>query len=364
MKGHKDDGIRRINQFLTCYIHGKYGMHAKYYGYIVGIIFAFSLQGSLPLLLEWRRGPDSPFEMGFHVHSVLLRETLYVGGGDAYGENDFIIMAYDTRSRKWSTLPPYFAINFAMTAVNNQLVLVGGDNHWYETTKVLFVWKPETNEWSQPFPELPTPRSACSAVGYNSWLIIVGGVSSNFYNQHQDIDFNLPIEVLNTQNKQWHTFSKTPQPWKDMKTAVVGDVCYFMGGSKVRTGYCTEWAHSVYGLSLPALLSVLRDHSTDESSSMKHLWKNMPKLEFSRASPLCLNGSLFALGGVDYSQFLYTSSIFLYLSDCEQWQKVADLPEVKIDCTCVMIPDGNVMVAAGFGEEDKGHVRVDLARIR
>ena len=75
-----------------------------------------------------------------------------------------------------------------MTAVNNQLVLAGGDNHWYETAKALFVWKQETKEWSQPFPELATPRSGCSAVGYNSWLIIVGGVSSNFYDQRQDIN--------------------------------------------------------------------------------------------------------------------------------------------------------------------------------
>ena len=307
--------------------------------------------------------------MGHHVQSVLLHDILYVGGGDvvggdAYGENNFIIMVYDTKLKKWSTLPPYFVINFAMTAANNQLVLAGGDNHWYETTKALFVWKPETNEWSQPFPELPTPRSACSAVGYNSWLIIVGGVSSNFYDQHQDIDLNLPVEVLNTGSKQWHTLSNTPEPWKNMKPALVGDVCYFMGGSEVLTRCSTKWwphLYNVHGLSLPALLSAV--HSADKDT--KQMWKEIPKLKFSRASLLSLNGSLLALGGVDTSRYyVVTPSIFLYQSDRKKWQKVADLHEEKLDCTCVVTPDGDLLVAAGFNDRELGNVRVELARLR
>ena len=61
-----------------------------------------------------------PFQMWEYVQSVMVQGTVYVGGGVAgVGSPDYIVMAYDTNSRKWATLPPYKARGFAMTALNN-----------------------------------------------------------------------------------------------------------------------------------------------------------------------------------------------------------------------------------------------------
>lgn len=38
------------------------------------------------------------------------------------------------------------------------------------------------------------------------------------------------VEVVNTITKQWYAAPPTPTPWSYMKTAIVGDTCYFMGG--------------------------------------------------------------------------------------------------------------------------------------
>ena len=38
------------------------------------------------------------------------------------------------------------------------------------------------------------------------------------------------VEVMNTDSKQWYAGPPTPTPWSHMKTAIVGDTCYFMSG--------------------------------------------------------------------------------------------------------------------------------------
>ena len=56
------------------------------------------------------------------------------------GEDNHILMTYDISTGKWATLPLYRAWGFAMTATNNQLVLVGGIEHGGNRIEVLGVW--------------------------------------------------------------------------------------------------------------------------------------------------------------------------------------------------------------------------------
>ena len=68
------------------------------------------------------------FQMSDYMQSVIVQGTVYVGGGyvGRDSRNNYIVMVYDTTSGKWATLPPYRACEFAMTVINNQLLLVGG----------------------------------------------------------------------------------------------------------------------------------------------------------------------------------------------------------------------------------------------
>ena len=282
----------------------------------------------LPLQLKWRRGPDMPFGMRGCIQSVQVQGTLYVGGGGAGGDNQYIVMTYDISAGKWATLPPYSKRYFAMTAINNHLVLVGGLGRDGVKSKVLGVWNEDSKKWTHPYPDMTTPRYSCSAVVYNQYLVVAGGYRGAS-------DRLSSVEVMNTDTEQWYAGPPTPVAWSGMKTAIVGDTCYFMGGGS-EGGYTNK----VYSVSLPALISQLNSDKDTQT------WKELPQLPVTLAAPLSISGSLLAVGGWDKDAS--STALHLYQPDAGQWVKVADMPTQRCYCTCTMIANKELVVAAGY----------------
>ena len=290
-----------------------------------------------------------PFGMDGYIQSVVLvvKRTVYVGGGYAGtgSDSNYIVMTYDISTGKWATLPPYRAQGFAMTAINNQLVLVGGREHggW---SKVLGVWDAYNKQWTHPYPELQRERYSCSAVVHNEWLVVAGGCSAS----------GVPlssVEVMNTNSKQWYAGPPIPIPWVAMKIATVGDECYFMGG------YNTIWSspNTVYSVSLSALMTRLN------SSTRKGLeiWKEITELQITGFTPLSISGSLLAVGGRDEDGQTVTA-INLYQPDTREWVKVGNLPTPRSNCICAMITNREMLVAGGTNGGDRLK-RMDIASL-
>ena len=274
-----------------------------------------------------------PFESSQHLQSVIIQGTVYVGGGDVGilgSPNNYTIMAYDTSSGKWAKLPPYRTSNFAMTLNSNQLVLVGGWEY-ADRVKVVGVWNPDARQWTHPYPDMPTSRRYCSAVAYREWLVVAGGVG-NYNNSLTAID------VLNTETKQWSVGPPLPAgyEWSRMKSAVVGDMCYFMGGY-IRGGSTT----TVYSVSLPGLAYQLNSNVSDSQ-----IWKKIPGLQVRYSSPLSISGSLLAVGGWDKDRRV-ASTLYLYQADTGEWVKVGDLPTPRFNCTCTALTNTELLVAGG-----------------
>ena len=272
------------------------------------------------------------FGMGGYVQSVVMEGTVYVGGGLAGSgsANNYIVMTYDISTGKWATLPPYRAKWFAMSAINNQLVLVGGHIHG-GGSKVVGVWDADNKQWTHPYPQMYTARSLCSAVVHNEWLVVAGGRSAT-------VEKLSSVEVMNTNSKQWYSGPPTPIPWHSTKTGTVGDVCYFMGGSTA-TGHPTN---TVYSVSLSALTTGL-----NTSTRKGQIWKEISGLQTACSSLLSISGSLLAVGGWDKDGKAVTA-IHLYQPDTGEWVKVGDLPTPRYNCTCAMITDREMVMAGGL----------------
>ena len=214
----------------------------------------------LPLQLKWRRGPDMPFGMTDYIQSVLVQGILYVGGGAADGDNAYIVMTYNIGAGKWATLPPYSEHKYAMTVIDNYLVLVGGRRCDDSYSKVLGVWRADIKKWTHPYPNMTTPRRSCSVFTYKSWLVVAGGTGAGGRLSS--------VEVMNTDTKQWYAGPPTPVAWSSMKTAIVGDMRYFMGGTIEGIDDTKE----VYSVSLPALISQLNSGSSAKDTQ---IWKEI-----------------------------------------------------------------------------------------
>ena len=217
-----------------------------------------------------------PFDMGDYIQAVEIEGTVYVGGGADDRCADFCkVMTYDISSEKWATLPPYRTWGFAMVVINNQLVLVGGDDVYScdtEHESGVGVWDADNKRWTYPYPKMPTGRTRCSAVVHNEWLVVAGGLSSSSLGG----DMPSSVEVMNTNSKQWYVGPPMPEPWYTMRAVSVGDECYFMDG----------YSNTVYSLSLSSLMIGL-----NSSTSNTSIWKKISGLQTCSSTPLSISGA-------------------------------------------------------------------------
>ena len=281
--------------------------------------------------MKWTRGPDLPFSMAGYIQSVVVRKTLYVGGGYVSRmDKNFIVMASDTDSpRSWRQLPPYRTRDFAMTVLNNQLVLIGGRDRKGVPTNMLGVWEGDSMLWTHPYPPMPTARHWSSAVAYEQWLLVAGG------------DDESTVEVLNVDSQQWWHAPSTPTPVTVMRSTRVGDMWYLMGGSDGEY----RSTNNVYSVSLPALVS--HGNSASSSNTPPHIWNIISGLGYHETTPFSIGGSLLSVGGRSVKDRNVVSAIRRYLPETDEWVVVGELPSPLCNCTCSVISAGGLLVAGG-----------------
>ena len=291
-----------------------------------------------PLQVKWTRGPDMPFEMSGYIQSVTIQDTVYVGGGHAglMSPNNNIMMTYNTRSCKWHQLPPYTAEYFTMVVINNQLVLVGGHESAYHSTNLLGMWDTGSSQWTRPYAAMPTARINPSAVVYKQWLIVAGGWT--------DGNGLSTVEVLDVASNQWYSAPSTPTPWYGMKSTILGDMWYLMGGYSDDDDD-DDHNDIVYSVSLPDLIS--RTLSSSSGSTHHDMWKKISGLGHYWSTPLCMSGALLAVGGRMVKDKESVNTIHRYVPETEEWVEVGQLPSPLYDCTCTFTLDQKILVFGG-----------------
>ncbi len=277
-----------------------------------------------------------PFGMDEKIQSVLVDEIVYVGGGHADTDiNEHIVMTYDTRSGRWGTLPPYRTHYFGMAVIRHQLVLVGGMGKDFEHSKSLGVWRTDSEKWLHNlYPDMSIPRTNSSVVTYNEWLIVAGGSNK----QH----ILSSVEIMNIDTEQWYFGQPAPGTFLRKKTAIVGDMCYYMGG--FLDGRVTEDVYRVY---LPALISTVKSDSFDHQ-----IWDTLYTPDV-KSTPLSIGGHLLAFGGMvlrssgGIQSGTPLTSILRYQTDTNKWVKVGDMPSHRYNFTCFIVNNGDILIAGG-----------------
>ena len=212
---------------------------------------------------------------------------------------------------------------FGMAAVNEQLIIAGGQSHEGESDRVL-VMDTHTRSWVEPFPPMPTARESPSAVGYDRWLFVVGGWESRC------------VEVLDTVSRQWSRGISLPSEATRPSVTCVEDNLY------------VAWDDTVVSASIPAVVSHAFSSSSNEHAPCPK-WQQLPKTLTSNPAITSFNGALLAIGGEPLSSSV---SIYLDLPMTERWVAVSKLPTRREQCSCVFIPEsGKLLVIGGKGEK-------------
>ena len=298
------------------------------------------------LKFEWQQGNDLPFEMADHVQAVVIGDCVYVGGGDKCG-NTVLSFLVQTGTCIWRILPPYENKKFAMAAVNDQLVLVGGMA--LEVLSLLGVWDEGSLTWTHPFPKMPTPRHSPSVVSYQKWLVVAGG-------DNNEGDSCSKVEILNTDSHQWYNGSSLPAGYSEMSSALNGNMWYLSGGfsSDIQPN------QHVFSICLDELISqaVSMSEASATIPSLPSLWLILTDTPNIYSTIVILEGGLMAMGGFS------TSAIHLYQPNSRNWVKVGDLPTERSRCFCVVLLNGEIIVGGGQCGPCLTNTRlIDFARV-
>ena len=118
------------------------------------------------------------------------------GGIVAEDEDACTVMVYE-QGVGWRTLPRYQYRWFAMAVLQNQLTQVGGQDS-FKVTNQISVWY--SQQWTHPYPPMPTSRHSPAVATYINWLVVAGGSDGS--------SVFSTVEIMDTTTKQW--FTATP----------------------------------------------------------------------------------------------------------------------------------------------------------
>ena len=215
-----------------------------------------------------------------------------------------------------------------MAVIHNKLTLVGGLDYNLRDTNVLGVWDADGRKWTHPYTPMPTPRSYSSAVVYRQWLIVAGGWSGETRTSS--------VEVLDISSNQWYRAPSTPVPWSNMRSPVVGDTWYLMGGF-----HDDERTDQVYSVSLSVLISHINNTSD-------RIWNTISCLGLYYSTPVCMGESLLAVGARKSQSGEDVSTILHFIPHRNEWREVGQLPSPLYNCTCTLIGNNQLILTGAL----------------
>ena len=294
-----------------------------------------------PPTLHSEKLPDMPLGTYFATAVVIGRNVFVCEGTTNVLPREHFIQAYDLDKATWTQLPPTLHYGCAATAIENQLVIIGGhETSSRAITNMVSSWTGDS--WEQNLPALPTKRSRPSVMTYGTYVIVAGGLAED------DRTLLSSLDVLDTATRQWQTPAtlQLPQPLYAMQMTVCTSHIYVAGAliTKDAAEFSATSSKSVWQLPVSTFVKALedKDHTPLEWVETASTPLYHPALLQHTAHPL-------AIGGCDKPK-QPTPNIAMYDSHSNEWSTVGQLLEPRIRCTVVGLSRDTFMVCGGCTE--------------
>ena len=284
--------------------------------------------------VKWEELAPLPVRRNGHTAVLLGGVVLYVGEGaegrsSSNYQHSCRLDVYNLTTNQWSPSPittPYCL--FAMTVLDDKLVIAGGATKNDEAVKKVFVLN--AGQWKD-YSEMPTARLCATAVGYHSMLIVVGGVIK----VKGKWTVLSTTELLDTTNGCWYTCNNLPSPHKQMKAAIANNEVYLLGGF--------DKDHEPSPQVFVASLDTLSTHQLN--------WQSAPNTPWCASYPVVrYNKFLLIVGGK--LQQSRTSEVYIFNPSTGQWKHLTNIPAARGAPAVVGVAD-SILVIGGVINENK-----------
>ena len=252
-----------------------------------------------------------------------------MGGGFVGINPSSSIKCYDPVNNLWHypIHTPYY--HFAMTVLNNRLLIAGGSDKQSGkiTNQILTMDSGRLNKYIT----MNIARSGAVAAGHQGMLIITGG--------EDDIGQILSsTELFDGHNGQWYICNDLPQPHTLLKSVIVDNILYLLGG--INKG----------GDSSPAVFTA----RLDTLSSHQLKWSTTQDTPWHCSAPISVNGThLLIVGGYKMIENEYTCSSDIYKLNkvTYSWEAIGDIPSARKSSAAVSTADNTVIVIGGMKDK-------------
>ena len=275
--------------------------------------------------IKWEEAAPAPVSCADHT-AVWLNGMVYVGGGHEAGVGLYTINCYDPVKNSWSSPinTPY--CYFAMTKLNNKLLIAGGEGKSYKVTNQILTMD---NGQLKNYTKMTTARSTATAVGYQGMLIIIGGVDYKGKTLSS-------TELFDSINGKWYTCSDLPQPHWCLQSAIVDNTLYLLGGVNID------------GNASPAVFTA----PLDNLSRHQLKWNTHQDTPWCVSAPVNVNGTqLLIVGGAKGSTC--TSDVHKLNKVSHTWEAIAYITPTRHATAAVSIADNRVIVIGGYNDKGK-----------
>ena len=279
--------------------------------------------------IKWKKGALAPVGRSRHTE-VWLNGLVYVGGGiETEVKASYIINCYDPVSNSWSSPISTSYCHFAMTTLNNKLLIAGGqDERNKRTNQILTMDAGQLNNYTK----MITVRSHATATGHQGMLIITGGVDDKG-------KVLSSTELFDSSNGQWYMSTDLPQPHYWLKSMIVDNVFYLLGGIN-KDGYYS-----------PAVFTA----PMDTLSRHQLKWNTLQDTPWLNSAPVSVYGThLLIVGGGKKIGDKHTRSSDVYKLNkvSYSWEAIGHIPSARSQSAAVSTADDRVIVIGG--KNDKG----------
>ena len=254
-----------------------------------------------------------------------------MGGGFDTKRLLYIINCYDPVNNSWSSPinTPYYY--FAMTTLNNRLLIAGGLDKHNKRSNQIFTMDAGVLE---NITKMTTARSSAVAAGHQGMLIITGGVDDKAMRLSS-------TELFDSNNHQWYTCSDLPKPHSGLQSVIIDNILYLLGGDVV------EKDRSGSPMVFTAPLDKLSRHQLK--------WRTNQDTPWGRSAPVSIYGThLLMVGGIKKTGngFTRSSDIYKLNKGTDSWEAMGHIPSARCSSAAVSTAENKVIVIGG--RDDKG----------